>query len=145
MQKKNDTKTNNLENQLKRALADYQNLEKRFEKESQGIVKFANSVLLVRILELKDNLERAVLTIKDEGLDLVLEEFEKILKDEMVAEIDAKGQEFDPNTMEAEEIVPGKKNTVQEVIIKGYTIHDRILRPATVKVGSGQTLNKRSK
>ncbi len=131
-----------LEQKLARALADYQNLEKRFHQESTQIIKFANRELLRKLLDLRDNLERAAQSIQDQGINLVLAQLDKILEEEKVKEISALHQEFDPNLMEAEEVVAGEANRVVAVTRKGYLHHDRLLRPAKVKVGSGQENSK---
>ena len=131
-----------LEQKLARALADYHNLEKRFNQESAQIIKFANRELLRKLLDLRDNLERAAQSIQDQGVNLVLAQLDKILEEEKVKEIVALHQEFDPNLMEAEEVVAGKANQVVAVTRKGYLHHDRLLRPAKVKVGSGQESSK---
>lgn len=125
-----------LTSKLARALADYSNLEKRFAKESAHVIKFANASLLEELLSVKDNLERASASIKDEGITLVLNELERILKDQGVVEIS--DEIFDPNLMECEEVVPGEKDKVTEIIQKGYKLHDQLLRRAKVKVGSGK-------
>lgn len=144
-QNKPNQKQTKLEERLKRALADYQNLEKRFAKESEKIIRFANSTLLLKLLELKDNLERASQNIQDEGINIVLNQLKEILTDEGVQEIKAKNQKFNPELMEADEAVKGKKDMVTEVVQKGYKLHDRILRPAKVKVGSGNNKDKKHK
>jgi len=141
-----EEKLADLEERLKRALADYQNLEKRFAKESEKIIRFANAALLTRLLEPKDNLERAAQNLQDDGLNLVLDQLEEILSDEEVKKIKAEGKKFDPELMEVEEAVEGKKDKVIEVIQRGYKLRNRILRPAKVKVGKGkQTNNKKNK
>lgn len=133
-----EEKLTDLEERLKHALADYQNLEKRFAKESEKIIRFANAALLTRLLELKDNLKRAAQNLQDDGLNLVLDQLKEILSDEEVEKIKVKGKKFDPELMEAEEAVEGKKDKVIEVIQRGYKLRDRILRPAKVKVGKGK-------
>lgn len=134
-------KPGDLEERLKRALADYQNLEKRFARDSADIIRFANTALLSRLLELKDNLERAANAVKDEGVTMIRHDLDKILRDEMVREIEAAGKPFDPTKMEADEAVPGEKDQVIEMVQKGYMVGDRVLRPARVKVGNGITGN----
>ena len=135
-------KSGDLEDRLKRALADYQNLEKRFARESSDIIRFANAALLSRLLELKDNLERAAQAVKDEGVTIILRDLDKILKDEMVTEIETQNKPFDPEKMEADEAVSGEKDKVIDVVQKGYMVSDRVLRPARVRVGNGQSNNQ---
>jgi len=126
-----------LENQLKRAVADYQNLKKRFDSEKLDYVKFANAVLLDKFLSVFDDLERAQIHLKDAGLNLVVTNFKNLLDSEGVAEIKVKGLAFDPTTMDCAELSAGPKDQVVKVIVKGYTLNGKVLRPARVKVGSG--------
>jgi molecular chaperone GrpE len=118
-----------------RALADYQNLEKRINLEKQELIKMANKNLLLKILPIVDDLEKAEIFVKDDGLKLVKDNFLKFLKNEGVEEIEVLGKEFDPQLAEAVEVVKGEKdNIVVEVLRKGYRLGDKILRVAQVKV-----------
>ena len=124
-----------VKNQLKRALADYSNLQKRVEEDKKILVKFANAKLLVKLLEILDILEAVQKTVKDEGLYLSIKKFKEVLIAEGVQETNSQGKDFDPNFHEAVEIVSGNTNDkVVEVLTKGYTFGDKILRPARVKV-----------
>jgi len=122
------------QNQL-RSFADYQNLVKRVEKEKQDWVKFASEGLLLRLLDLADNLDRATIFVQDKGLQMVYMQLQQLLKEYGVKEIDVLGKEFDPNLMECMDKAKGEPNKVLEVKLKGYLLHDRILRPAKVIVG----------
>lgn len=124
-----------LKDRLARALADYQNLEKRFSSESSSVVKFANTNLLTRLLEVRDHLGLASLT-GDPSLKIILSTFDKVLVDEGVVEIKTEGA-FDPHTMECQETAHGIKDQIIRVIRPGYMLHDRVLRPARVVVGNG--------
>lgn len=126
-----------LENKWKRALADYANLEKRIEKEKENFAKFSNAVLVDKLLPVLDSLEKCCQHLKDKGLRLTLEQLKKVLESEGLKEIEAGGKKFDPETMDAVEIVRGPKDKVIEVVLKGYFLNERVLRPAKVKVGSG--------
>jgi len=118
-----------------RALADYQNLEKRVNFEKQELMKTANKNILLKILPIVDDLEKAEIFIKDNGLKLIKDNFLKFLKSEGVEEIEILGKEYDPYLAEAVEIVEGEKdNIVTEIIRKGYRLSDKILRAAQVKV-----------
>lgn len=122
-------------NKYLRALADYQNLEKRVNEEKFEIMKMANKNLLVKILPFLDNLEKAEIFIKDEGLKISKNHFLQILKETGLEEIDLLNKDFDPNLAEAVDIVPGKEdNKVMEVLRKGYKFEEKILRVAQVKV-----------
>ena len=128
-------KIEELTNNWKRALADYKNLERRCNEEKEVLVRFANLVLLERLIPVLDNLESLKNHLEDKGLEMILLQFRTLLKDEGVEEISCEGAEFDPLLMEASEIVAGEENKVVEVVLKGYKLQDRVLRPARVKVG----------
>src|SRR3989344_5225093 len=97
---KETKKIEDLEHQLMRALADYANLQRRLEEEKKAVTKFANTVLLVKFLDILDNLEAAQKTINSEGLELVIRKFRDVLASENVEEISAEGVNFDPNLHE---------------------------------------------
>lgn len=137
LKKKTDTK--DMESRLMRALADYQNLEKRHQTDRQNLIKFANQNLLDKLLPLLDDLNRAQLHLQDKGLELVLNHFNQLMASEEVVEIKALGEEFNPETMDCTQVVEGPKNQVVNVITPGYLYQDRVLRPARVEVGSGIT------
>jgi len=118
-----------------RALADYQNLEKRVIQEKEEVRRFANSMLILQLLPFLDHLEKAEIFIKDPGLKMIKDNFGNFLKNQGLQEIDILNKEFDPNLAEAIDIVQGDKdNQVIEIIRKGYLYHDKILRVAQVKV-----------
>ncbi len=122
-------------NKYLRALADYQNLEKRVNNERFELMKMANKNLLIKILPFLDNLEKAEIFIKDEGLKISKENFLQILKEVGLEEINLLNKDFDPNLAEAIDIVPGiKDNKVVEILRKGYKFEDKIIRVAQVKV-----------
>ncbi len=125
----------NYKSKYLRALADYQNFEKRVRSEEQEMVKGANANLLLKLLPFLDNLEQAEAFIEEEGLKIAKNHFFGILKDIGLEEIAVLGKEYDPHTAEAIDMVPGEKdNFVMEVVRKGYRFNDKILRPAQVKV-----------
>ncbi len=126
-----------LEDKYVRALADYQNLEKRIQSQQSEFIRFASATLIDKLLPVLDDLERAQSSLKDKGLNLVVDQFKKTLKSEGVEEIKALNQTFDPTTMDAQELVKGPKNRVIKITIKGYTLNGKVLRPAKVHVGQG--------
>jgi len=130
-------KIKELEEKWQRVLADYDNLRKRVEKEKREFVKFSNASLVDKLLPVLDALEECVKHLKDEGLKLSLEQFKKVLASEGLKGIKTKGEKFDPEKMDAVEMVKGKKDIVVETALKGYNLNDRVLRPAKVKVGQG--------
>lgn len=132
-----DEQISDLKGKLARALADYSNLEKRFERDSSSIIKFANSNLLGKLLEVRDHLGMAA-SAGDTSLKMILATFDKLLIDEGVTEVKVDGM-YDPATMECHETVPGDKDKVIGVQLRGYLLHGKLLRPARVTVGNGET------
>lgn len=126
-----------LNHQWKRALADYQNLQRRYEAEKTDFIAFASSNLILKLLTVLDHLKLARQKINDQGLTVAIVEFDRILQEEGLEEISAQGQPFDPATMEAVETVDGEKDKVVSVIAEGYTLKGKLLRPARVRVGKG--------
>jgi len=124
-----------LTNNWKRALADYQNLQRRCEQEKAEFVLYAGSSLILKLLSSLDCLEKAQAHLKDEGLDLAIGEFKNILSEEGLEEIGVQGKEFNPVEMEAVETAQGEKGKVVEVLSKGYKLKNKVIRPAKVKVG----------
>jgi molecular chaperone GrpE len=127
-----------LENNYKRVLADYQNQERRFKEVQSQFVKYANATLLEKILLNLDSLEMAQNHLHDAGLEIVIKQFQETLKNEGLQLIESDQKPFDPLTMDCIEVVPGKKDHVVETLTKGYFLFGKVLRPAKVKVGSGE-------
>lgn len=125
-----------LTNRWKRALADYQNLEKRYTREKADFVAYAGSNLILKLLSVLDHLGKVKSYLKDEGLEIALREFKRVLEEEGLREIEAVGKDFDPLLMEAVETVRSDKiGKVVEEVTKGYQLKDKIIRVAKVKVG----------
>ncbi|MBU2051830.1 MAG: nucleotide exchange factor GrpE [Patescibacteria group bacterium] len=132
------TKKNPLDEQLKRALADYQNLTKRIEGERLEFTKYVLEQFLGKLLPVLDDLEAAAGHLKDQGLSLAVTKLKTIMEEEGVKEMNLAGQTFDPKLAECLELMPGKKDQVIKVSQKGYLLNGRVLRPARVKVGKGE-------
>ncbi len=126
-----------MENDWKRALADYKNLEKRAIEERGELILFGISLFAVKLLPVLDSLEMLETHLNDVGLNLTIKEFKQILKGEGILEIGVLEKTFDPNNMEAIEVVEGEKDKVMGVLQKGYLFKEKLLRPARVKVGKG--------
>jgi len=124
-----------LDDKFKRALADYQNQEKRHEAQRLLLAKFANEDLLAKILPVIDDLERAQNHLNDAGLGHVLKTFHQLLTSEGLSVIDSDNVDFDPATMDCAEVVAGPKDKIVKTVTKGYRLYDKILRPAKVEVG----------
>ncbi len=122
-------------NKYFRALADYQNLEKRVDGDRENIGKAVQVQLLMKLLPFVDNLDKAEVFVKDIGLKLAKDHLLKIFQEVGLEELDVINKEFDPYTAEVIDLVPGERdNIVVEVLRKGYRLGDRILRVAQVKV-----------
>lgn len=135
-----EEKLNELENNWKRALADYKNLEKRVAEEKIQISEFANMVLMQSLLPSLDNFEMVAQHTADLGLKLSVKEFRQVLETAGLEEQSvSEGDEFDATLMDAvenhkkadsEEI--GK---VKKVVRKGYKFKQKLIRPTSVVVG----------
>ena len=124
-----------LEDSLRRTLADYQNLERRIEEERKQLSRLSSLLLIEKLLPILDNLEKAQVHLNDEGLKIVIKQFKDVLISEGLQEINAENAQFDPNFHEAVEIKEGEiDNKIIKVITKGYTIDGKTIRPAKVVV-----------
>jgi len=122
---------------LARALADYDNLSKRVDRERQDLGKIASVGIIIRLLPVLDGLESAQEHLKDQGLAISIGEFKKILSEESLTEIKpAVGEKFDEQTMEAIEVTVGEgNNNISEVVLPGWKFKDgTVVRHAKVKV-----------
>lgn len=124
-----------LENQIKRVLADYQNLQKRTLEERKEWIKTANKDLLLRLLPVLDTLMVASKHLEDKSLQVSTIQFLQALKDEGVQRIETEGKDFDPNTMECVVTEEGEEGKVLEELRAGFRIGDKVLRVAQVMVG----------
>lgn len=122
---------------LARALADYDNLCKRVDRERSDLGKIASVGVIIKLLPVLDNLESAEIHLKDPGLAIVIGEFKKVLSEEGLNEINPEeGELFDEQTMEAIEVVSGERdNIVSEIVLAGWKYEDgTVVRHAKVKV-----------
>ena len=127
-----------LKAQLIRALADYDNLRKRFDTEIENKVKMASAMFTIKFLTIFDMLKNAQNHLKDAGIAIVLEEFGVTLKAEGVSTIGTKkGDTFDEKLHEAVEVSQksGKKDgEIDKIVLSGWKINDMVIRPTKVKV-----------
>ncbi len=130
-------KIEELENQVKRTLADYRNLENRVQNERGEWILKANKQLLLNLLPVLDTLMLVDKHSqgKDQNLNLSVRQFLDILKKEGVVKIETMGKSFDPNLMEGIATVEGIDGKVIEELRTGYMLYDKVLRPAQVSVG----------
>lgn len=131
---------------LLRLQADFDNTRKRLERERQDFVKFANEGIVLELLNVLDDLERAVnlaeskhedLSAFLKGVEMILAHLYEMLKEHGVKPIEAEGKIFDPAYHEALMQVEDKdkpEHTVVEELQKGYLLNDRVIRTSKVKV-----------
>ncbi len=128
-----------------RLAAELENFKKRVEREKLEHMKFALEEFAKELLPFLDNLERAIAVAKEtkdmekmiEGIELTLSGYFKTLERFGLKTFVAEGQRFDPNYHEAlsvEESTDVEENTVLKELLRGYTLHDRVIRPALVVV-----------
>ncbi len=130
------------ESKYYRALADYQNLEKRVRDEKGEIIRASNKDLLLRFLPILDTLELAQQHEENSTLKVVIDQFLATLKSDEVTKIQTVGKEYDPMTMEVVTTGKGKEGVVIQEVRTGYLLHDKLLRPAQVIVGNGEKESK---
>lgn len=130
---------------LLRTLAEYDNYRKRTQKEKEAIYSDSKSEIIMKLLPVIDNFERAqaaeqpdIETFK-KGIDMIFTQLMDSMKSLGVESFGAAGDEFDPNlhngVMHVEDEELGE-NVIADVFMKGYKMGDRVLRPATVKVAN---------
>ena len=131
-----------------REKAELENFKKRLTKEKEDFVQFANERLLKELLQIEDNLERAMaapnatLESLKEGVEMIQKQFKDFLKNQKVEAIEALGKPFDPNLHEVlnqQESEEHEENTVIEEYSKGFTLNGRILRSAKVVISKKPT------
>ncbi|HHH14330.1 MAG TPA: nucleotide exchange factor GrpE [candidate division WWE3 bacterium] len=127
-----------LEKSWKRALADYQNLRKRLEKERDELDYSSKKTIFLEILEVFNNLQMVSDHLDDKGLEITIKHFADVLYKLGLKEIDVEGKPFDPTLAEAVEVAQGEENKVLKVIRKGYIYRDRVIVPARVVVGKSK-------
>jgi molecular chaperone GrpE len=137
---------NDLYDRLLRKQAEFDNYKKRVERERSEFTQFASAELIRELLNAMDSFDRAIHTANSDsaanesmlrGLDLIYKQFQDTLARFGLKAIEAKGQLFDPNLHQAVSTVPTddvKENTVVDELRKGYTLNNRLLRPAMVSV-----------
>ncbi len=133
-----------------RAQADFINYKRRSEQEKEEISKFANTMLMLNLLPILDDLERAFTSIPPhlaklswvDGISLIERKLQASLEAHGLSQIKALGEPFDPKLHEAAMHGKGKEGIVIEELQKGYTLHDRVIRPAMVVVGNGEEEKK---
>ncbi len=144
---KKDLLIEELTDKYKRTFAEFDNFRKRSEKEKSAMYEIGAKDIIEKILPVVDNFERGFSTVSEEekatpfaeGMDKIYQQLVKTLEDAGVKEIEAEGKEFDPNlhnaVMHVEDEELGE-NVVAEVLQKGYTYRDTVVRHSMVKVAN---------
>jgi molecular chaperone GrpE len=128
-----------------RAEADFDNYKKRVEQERSENTKFANMALVINLLPVVDDFERALRSLPPtlaglswvDGLRLIHRKLQATLETQGLTEIKSVGETFDPAVHEAVTQAEGEEGKIIEELQKGYKLHDRVIRPALVVVGKG--------
>jgi len=136
-----------------RAEADFSNYKKRTEQERDELRRFGNVSLIINLLPVIDDFERAFGSLDAnlaglswfDGIILIYRKLQQLLENSGVRPIEADGQGFDPRLHEAVAHVDGDEGKVVSVVQRGYKMHDRVLRPAMVVVGKGGANNENGK
>lgn len=135
----------NLENQLKRAVADYHNLEKRVSEGRSELTNYVGAEIIKKLIPTLDHLEQALEGASEQerksgwfkGVEMATRELNQVLTSEGLEQIEAEGQ-FDPNLHEAVDTQEGEDNMILKVVRKGYNLNAKVIRPAQVIVGRRQ-------
>ena len=133
-----------------RAQADFINYKRRSEQEREETGRFANTTLMLALLPVLDDLERAFAAIPPrldkanwvDGIRLIERKLRASLEAQGVSPIPALGEPFDPNLHEAVRQGKGEEGIVVEEVERGYRLHDRVIRPSKVVVGNGEEEEK---
>lgn len=138
-----------MKDQFLRAEAEMANLRRRVEKDVENAHKFGQEKLSKELLNVADNLERAIAssegenvdpTVLKEGVEMTLKGLMDIFTKFSIDVIDPQGEPFDPQLHQAMSMVENPEvepNTVIAVMQKGYQLHGRLIRPAMVMVSKG--------
>lgn len=132
----------------KRAIADMENMRRRADEDRSRMALFANIELIKGLLPIIDNLQRANSHLPKEipeqvkgyaeGITQITNQLSSLLTKEGVKKIEAAGKSFDPAFHEAITMDKGQKDVVVEVLEDGFTLGQYVLRPAKVKIGTGE-------
>ncbi|MCL1853712.1 MAG: nucleotide exchange factor GrpE [Peptococcaceae bacterium] len=132
---------------LQRLQAEFDNFRKRSVKEKGDVIRYATENLILQLLPVVDNFERALAAaaasqdfeVLSNGVDMIYKQMLKILNDEGVEVIETEGREFDPNLHEAmlsDEVAGQEPGMVLQEFEKGYRLKDKVIRHSRVKVSS---------
>lgn len=130
--------------QLQRLQAEFINYRNRIEKEKKELIENANEKLILNLLDVIDNFDRALKSIKDKdtkkGIEMIYKQLNTVLKNQGLTPINSIGQKFNPYEHEAvlKEESKQEENVIIEEFQKGYKLKDKIIRPSKVKISGGK-------
>jgi molecular chaperone GrpE len=132
----------------KRTQADFINYKRRMEQERLETGKYANTQLILSILPILDDFDRALKSISPRieksdwaaGVKLIIRKLSTTLESQGLTPIQALGQPFDPNLHEAVMHGKGEEGIVIQDLRTGYKLYDKVIRPSNVIVGNGKPL-----
>ncbi len=138
--------------QLLRLKADFENTKKRLERDKLEAIKFANERLLIEILHVTDNFDRAMTSLSEghdpekvkQGLQLAQDELHEILERHGVEVVKSVGTHFDPHFHEAVAVVEKADQDdgmIVDEIQKGYLLNGRLIRPSRVRIAGKKEQN----
>lgn len=129
---------------IMRLLADFDNYRKRMEREIKEVGEREKEKLILKFIDVYENMKMVCNEISHEGLNMVVKQFKKILDEEGVQEINAVGEKFDHNLHHAvaTEKSDEEDGTIIEEIKKGYTLNGKVIRPSYVIVARGDENGK---
>ncbi len=128
-------KENDLIEQLQRLQAEFENYKKRTEKDHENLKDHIKSQLLIKFLNILDNLERSLAKEDKKATEMVYKQMKKLLEEEQVTQIPTEGQKLDPHKHEVMLKEKGEQDDmITEELQKGYMLKDKLLRPARVKI-----------
>jgi len=131
-----------LKSHIQRLQADFDNFRKQGEKQKQDLIRYANEGLIVKFLDIYEDMERALENSSNEeelreGLELIYSKMKNTLEKEGVEEIPAVGEKFDPFKHEALLTVDSpdhENNEIVDELMKGYTLKDKVIKYSKVRV-----------
>ena len=134
----------------RRAEADFENYKKRVELDRAESARFASTAVILNILPVLDDLDRAFKSLPEklahltwtDGIRLIHRKLQATLEAQGVTEIKTTGENFDPSVHEAVGQTTGEDGKIIEEAQRGYKLHGRVIRPAFVIVGNGSPAEK---
>ena len=139
-------KIEELNDKYLRQIAEFDNYRKRVMKEKADMIKYSGEKVITTLLPILDDMERAIQNMEKtedvasvkEGVQLIIDKFMKLLKQEGLSRIETEGKDFDTDFHEAIAMVPGQpeemKGKIIDCVTPGYMLNDKVIRHAKVAV-----------